>query len=132
VSVLMVKEVTDCGNLANEGIRDGRVPLLPKKDTLSTFVNYGVHLKNFLRAPQYVSSEKRKSLTWRAGLFSGTGNLLSHLAVSTESKETVWKRYRRHEVTQNLVDDLLWDSGNYRNDDWLSVGGGGTFRFRGF
>ena len=52
MSVLMVKEVTDCGNLANEGIRDRRVPIFPKKDTLSTFVNYGVHLKNFLREAQ--------------------------------------------------------------------------------
>ena len=44
--VWMVREVTDCGNLQSEGVRDSRDPSRPNKVNFHTFVNHEVYSKN--------------------------------------------------------------------------------------
>ena len=76
----MVKEVVDCGNGVQNGSRKSNIPS-PNKITLSTFVNHGVYSKNFSGILLCPPIEKRRSLTWWAGLSSGTGNASIHLTI---------------------------------------------------
>ena len=71
VSVFMVREVIDCGNLQRVGVH----PPSPNKDILSTFVNHRVYLKNKWSEPPV---DTRRSLTYWAGLSSGTRNNFDH------------------------------------------------------
>ena len=95
--VSMVKAVTDCGNVQNEGVRDNGRPPDPSRDILSTFGNHGVYSRNCSGTQYAPLIQKPKSLTWRAGLSSGTGNALNHLSTVSEVKMTVRKRSRRHD-----------------------------------
>ena len=97
----MVKEVTDCGNLQNEGIRSGWNPRSDKV-AFSTFVNHGVYSKNFSGMSSNIPIEKCRFLMRWAGLFSGTGNVSSHLAMCMEVKRMAWKRCRRHGGVHDL------------------------------
>jgi len=107
VPTLMVREVTDCGNLPYEGILpDGGTnrlySTLPHKAILSTLVNHGMCSKNLSGAVQYPASEKRTSLTRWAGHCSGVGNVLSHLSMFLEVKRMVRKMCRLHGGTHDL------------------------------
>ena len=97
----MVKEVTDCGNLQNEGIRSGWNPRSDKV-AFSTFVNHGVYSKNFSGMSSNIPIEKCRCLMRWVGLFSGTGNVSSHLAMCMEVKRMAWKRCRRHDGVHDL------------------------------
>ena len=93
----MVKAVTDCGILQNEGVRDNGRPPSPSKEILSTFGNSGVYPRNCSGKQYAPLIQKPKSLTWRAGLSSGTGNAANHLSTPSYVKTTVWKRCCRHD-----------------------------------
>ena len=91
-SVSTVKEVTDCGNLADEGIHTWWNPPVPNKNISSASENQGMCSKNSRGTWSCPPSAKRRVLTWRAGLFSGAGNASSHLFISFEVKWMVRKR----------------------------------------
>jgi len=99
-SVLMAKKVTDCGNFQNEWIR---LPYQsPNRVTFLTFPNHRVRWKRSSGTQSRPPIWTDKSLTWRAGLSSGTGNALSHLPIFHDVKEMVRKRCRWHVGTHDL------------------------------
>ena len=61
-----------------------------------------MYSKNFSGAPPYSPIERCRCLTKWAGLFSGTGNVSSHLSICVEVKTMVWKRRRRHDGIHDL------------------------------
>jgi len=100
--VSVVKEVTDCGNTQNGGGGNiGRSPV-PSRETPSTFGKHGAYSRNCSGTQLGPLIQKPKSLTWRAGFCSGTGNALNHLSTSLEVKMTVRKRCLWHDRTHDF------------------------------
>ena len=106
----MVREVTDCkGFPESKGLHIViTTHLYPNKDNFLTFVNHGVYLKNWCGHPVWMD----RSLAMRAGLSSGTGNILSHLSIATLVKTTVWKRSCWHNGTHDF---------DTRGHDWREL-----------
>ena len=101
ILVLRVKDVTDFGNLQDKGL-DGRTPPCPKRNNLSTFVNHAVYSKNSSGTGKIPPIQMNKSLAWRAGLSSGSGNVSNHLSIPTEVNSTARKRRRWQDGTHDL------------------------------
>ena len=91
---LMVKEVTDCGNFQSQGTYSG----CPNKVTFSAFVNHGTYSKNPLGGPSRTLIEKRRSLTWQAGLSSAPWSISAVSVVKCMAR----KRCRQHDWSHDF------------------------------
>ena len=99
----MVKEVTDCDNLPSDKTRhNGSNSACPDQTTFFTFVNHGMYSKKISGASKHHPHQNRKSLTWRAGPSSGTGNVSSQIDMYLHVKKTVRKMCRRHGATHDF------------------------------